>query len=127
MYEESFANITLSWEEIHNRVRAFIAPYTYQSEKISEQLSEFELRLIEVRFRLRGSDKLKSLVANWRDSAINITHGCAALKAELTVSQGVWQEKDRQLLAEIQTELSKMDRYFEEIETGVREELKFSI
>ena len=125
MYEESFANITLSWEELHLRVQSFLPPYRYFSERKLEQLSDYELRLVEVKFRLRGSDSLHALVSKWRDLAMEITHGCSGLRAELIANEGKWQDKDHDLYELIKNELAKLDVVFNDIEVALRKEMQF--
>jgi hypothetical protein len=125
MYEETFANITLSWEGIHKRVNELTFRFEGKAQEIGQVLNDYELRLIEVRFRLRGSEELHDLVSIWRDLAIEITHSCSLIKMRLEDNGGEWDEQDKKTLDLIKNKLSAFDSSFYEIESALKRELTF--
>lgn len=125
MYEQAFANITLSWEAIHERVQQFSFQFTNKPKIQSDRLSDYELRLIEVRFRLRGSKELHEIVSVWRDRATEIAHGCTLLDLSLTDNGGEWSDNDHKLLLRLKNELNLLDESFTAIESALKGELSF--
>jgi hypothetical protein len=126
MYESAFANITLYWESLHDKFSSFQVK-NHPLTASSIQLNDLELRLLEVKFRFRGSDNLHNLIGDWSESASAVMTAMMALSTTLSTQDGIWNPNDQKFLAEIGKELENADSIFYDIEKAMTEELKLPL